>query len=107
MARMIQVRNGMIAKKIEIDQPSLTIGRSRKNTVCIKDEVVSGVHAEIFVEKNEKGENVYFIQDLQSTNGLYLNKNKITCKQLRHKDKVRIGRSVFTFLEYDTDAKSH
>jgi len=107
MARMVKIEHGMIRQQYRIDKDSLSIGRAKENNICIKDAVVSGHHAEIFVEKNEKGKKVYFIQDLKSTNGLYVNKHKITCKQLKHKDKLRIGRSMFIFIEFETVTKSH
>jgi len=105
VARMVEIKHGMIQQQFHIDQDSLSIGRARENNICIKDAVVSGHHAEIFVEKNEKGEKIYFIQDLKSTNGLYLNKHKISCKQLKHKDKLRIGYSNFVFIEFEKKLK--
>jgi len=107
MARMVQIKHGMIQQQYRIDKDTLSIGRARENNIRIKDAVVSGHHAEIFVEKNEKGEKVYFIQDLKSTNGLYLNKHKISCKQIKHKDRLRIGNSTFVFIEFDKKSKSH
>jgi len=105
MARMVKIKHGMIQQQYRIEQDNLSIGRARENNICIKDAVVSGHHAEIFVEKNEKGEKVYFIQDLKSTNGLYVNKHKISCKQLKHKDKLRIGHSHFIFIESEKLSK--
>ncbi len=107
MAKMVQIKHGMIRQQYPIDKDSLSIGRARDNHIRLKEAVVSGRHAEIFVEENEKGEKVYFIQDLKSTNGLYLNKQKISCKQLRHKDRLRIGHSTFVFIEFDKTSKSH
>ncbi len=98
MARIIQADEDQASIQFILDDDSIIIGRSKSSNIQLKDKVVSSKHAEIIIEKNEKGENVFFIQDLKSTNGSFVNKKKITCQQLRDKDRIRIGNSQFTFI---------
>jgi len=91
MARIIQADKDQTPRQFILDDDSIIIGRSKSSNIQLADSVVSGKHAEIIIEKNEKGEEVFFIQDLKSTNGCFVNKKKVSCKQLRDKDRIRIG----------------
>ena len=72
----------------------LTVGRKDDNSIVLSDQHVSGNHAKIIV-KND----LLFIEDLNSTNGTYLNGNKISGKmKLINKDEIKIGASVFKIL---------
>jgi len=61
---------------VRLDQPRLSLGRDDKNQIVIDEEGITGFHAEI---NNENGR--YFLVDLGSTNGSYINNKKITGKQ--------------------------
>jgi len=99
MARIIHTRGGVLANQYIIKESSVTIGRAPKNSIYINDSVISAQHAEIFIEQNEKGQNVFFLQDLKSKNGSYINKKKVECRQLRHKDRIQIGYELLTFFD--------
>ena len=72
----------------------LTIGRKDQNSIVLSDQHVSGNHAKIIVRNDS-----LFIEDLNSTNGTYLNKNKISGKmKLSDKDEIKIGTTVFKIL---------
>jgi hypothetical protein len=72
----------------------LTIGRKDDNSIVISDQHVSGNHAKIVVRNDS-----LFIEDLNSTNGTYLNAKKINVKmKLSNKDEIKIGNSVFKIL---------
>ena len=72
----------------------LTIGRKDDNSIVLADQHVSGNHAKIIVRNDS-----LFIEDLNSTNGTYLNGNKISGKmKLTNKDEIKIGTSVFKIL---------
>ena len=64
----------------------LAIGRAPDNDVCIPDQSVSQHHARVSVT----AEGAIFIEDLGSTNGTYVNGEKITRQMLRDGDKVLI-----------------
>ena len=72
----------------------LTVGRKSDNTIILSDQHVSSNHAKIVVRSNG-----LFIEDLNSTNGTYLNGSKIKGKvKLTNKDEIKIGTSVFKIL---------
>lgn len=72
----------------------LTIGRKDGNSIVLNEQHVSGEHAKILIKNNS-----LFIEDLNSTNGTYLNGTKINGKKkLSNKDEVKIGNVVFKIL---------
>lgn len=72
----------------------LTIGRKDGNSIVMADQHVSGNHAHILVRNNG-----LFLEDLNSTNGTYLNGNKLKGRaKLSNKDEVKIGSGVFKIL---------
>lgn len=71
----------------------LTIGRDTVNQVVFDDPFLSSRHARV-----EKRNSEYFIKDLQSCNGIYVNGVKVGEATLAHFDKINIGEIEFTFL---------
>ena len=53
---------------------------------------LSRQHARLF-----SGEGTWGIEDLNSTNGVYVNGHKISTIWLKHKDEVRLGSLAFSF----------
>ena len=100
MASIIQTIEGVVANKFVIESV-LRFGRSSDNQVQIDDLEVSTMHAQIICDVNNEGVPIYFLEDLGSTNGSFINEEKITKQQLHHKDNVRIGWNIFTFIDED------
>lgn len=72
----------------------ITIGRKEGNTIKLSDQYVSGNHAKIVVKNNE-----VLIEDLNSTNGIYINDEKVAeYSKLRSNDKIRIGSATFKVI---------
>lgn len=72
----------------------LTIGRKDNNSIVLGDHHVSGNHAKIIVRND-----TLYIEDLNSTNGTYLNGTKINGKvKLSNKDEIKIGTALFKIL---------
>lgn len=73
----------------------ISIGRSETNDVVIDDTMASREHAIIQKIKED-----YFIKDLNSTNGTYVNNQKVPKDKyikINSNDIIKIGRSELTF----------
>lgn len=72
----------------------LKIGRAPENDVCIRDQSISKHHARVFLTPA----GAVFVEDLGSTNGTYVNREKVVRHALWDGDKVHIGpRHVLKF----------
>jgi pSer/pThr/pTyr-binding forkhead associated (FHA) protein len=68
----------------------LVIGRSEKCQVKLGDTYCSQVHARIYAK-----DGAWFVEDLGSTNGTFLNRMKVTAPSpLSAGDEVRVGKTV-------------
>jgi pSer/pThr/pTyr-binding forkhead associated (FHA) protein len=114
MALIVQLHEGVAINKCPLDKPKLRIGRSPDCDIFIDDSVVSSEHA--VIEKVEspqaKESPEFFIQDMGSTNGTFLNGEKTTRQKLNHEDVLRVGWVTFKFIDEtkadpDQTAKIH
>ncbi len=73
-----------------------TIGRLNKNDIVIKDPYLSGSHAEFILE-----DGIYYIKDLGSKNGSYVNNVRIgsDAVPLDNGDKIQMGQLTFIFVQ--------
>ena len=75
----------------------ITLGRSSRNDIVIKDKFVSKNHLKI-IDDNQ----AYFIEDLGSANGTFLNGAKIEPNEvieLQNNDKIGVGFIQFIFVD--------
>ena len=73
-----------------------TIGRKSSNDIVIDNLAVSGNHARI-----ESVSRTFVIRDLDSTNGTFVNKKKVSLYNLRHGDVLLIGKHELIFDRSD------
>ncbi len=74
------------------DNEIITVGRNPKSDIHIDNLAVSNFHAVI-----KKVMSVYFIEDLKSTNGTFVNEKKIDKYELLDGDQVMIGKHSLIF----------
>lgn len=82
-----------IEESYSIDS-SITIGRSTRNDIVIKDPFISKKHVSI-----EKDRNEFFIEDLNSANGTFVNEEELLNPiRLENGDNIKIGQASFLFV---------
>ncbi|SCJ31964.1 Probable regulatory protein embR [uncultured Clostridium sp.] len=75
----------------------VTIGRMDDNSIILSEPFVSGHHARVYAKNN-----TLYIEDLKSTNGIYVNEEKVEGKiKLTAGDEIKIGSAIFTVLRAD------
>jgi pSer/pThr/pTyr-binding forkhead associated (FHA) protein len=86
MAKLVILNQGMIGRSFELNVERTTVGRVEDNTFQIADPSVSSHHAEIVL----KGADL-LIRDIGSTNGSFINGEKITEAVLQPGQILRFG----------------
>ena len=90
-------------KVFPLEQAEILFGRDLANDIAIGDPEVSRRHARFFSQEDD-----FFIEDLGSTNGTFLNGERISSpKQLRAGDVITFGENIVMVFEkssYDPDA---
>jgi hypothetical protein len=84
--------SGDVSPSFAIDKETVQIGRLADNDIMIPDSNVSRVHARV----SRRGDS-YFITDLKSTNGVFLNEERVMDAQLSNEDVVRLGSTRLIF----------
>jgi hypothetical protein len=94
MAKLVIKFGGRVLKEIPLDKPLITIGRRADNDVVIDNLAVSRYHARVVEDSG-----AFFIEDIGSTNGTYLNDMRVAKQRLRAGDQIRIGKHVLVYEE--------
>jgi pSer/pThr/pTyr-binding forkhead associated (FHA) protein len=86
MARLVLLSEGFTGRTYELKVDKTTVGRVSDNTFEIPEASVSSHHAEILLRGND-----VVIRDLDSTNGTFINGEKITEAVLKPGQTLRFG----------------
>jgi hypothetical protein len=87
MAKLILSMDGLVLKEIGLNKERTTIGRKPHNDIQIDNLAISGEHAVIVTILNDS-----FLEDLNSTNGTYVNGQPIKKHFLQNNDVVELGK---------------
>jgi len=94
MARLILSMNGQNMAEYNMTKERYTIGRLPDNDVRIDNPTVSGHHSLIINILNDS-----FLEDLNSTNGTYVNGKLIKKHALQHGDVVTVGKHQLRYID--------
>jgi len=96
MARLILSLDGQVMAEYNMNKERYTIGRLPDNDIRIDNPAVSGHHSLIINILNDS-----FLEDLNSTNGTYVNGKLIKKHALQHGDVITAGHHQLRFVEDD------
>jgi pSer/pThr/pTyr-binding forkhead associated (FHA) protein len=75
------------ARAYRIEKSSVLIGRGQDNDIVINHPSVSTRHARIFIGSDGK----FYIEDLKSSNGVFVNRERIKVSPLKNGDEILFG----------------
>lgn len=93
MPKMIVSIDGVVIKEVQLTKDRTTLGRRPYNDIVIDNLAVSGEHAVMQISGLD-----VFLEDLNSTNGTYVNGKAIKKQQLKNGDTVEIGKYKIKFV---------
>jgi pSer/pThr/pTyr-binding forkhead associated (FHA) protein len=93
MPKMIVSIDGVVIKEVQLTKDRTTLGRRPYNDIVIDNLAVSGEHAVMQMTGNE-----VHLEDLNSTNGTYINGKAAKKQLLSHNDTVEIGKYKIKFV---------
>ena len=96
MGKLVVSLDGVVIKEVQITKDKTTLGRRPYNDIVIDNLAISGEHAVLQMVGND-----VFIEDLNSTNGTYINGKAIKKQLLADNDTVEIGKYKIKFLLND------
>jgi pSer/pThr/pTyr-binding forkhead associated (FHA) protein len=98
MARLVLSLDGQVLAEYNMSKERYTVGRLPDNDIRIDNAAVSGHHALIINILNDS-----FLEDLNSTNGTYVNGKIIKKHALQHGDVLTVGHHALRFVESESD----
>ena len=94
-ARLVVKNGDLEGTSYELAASETLIGRNPTSDIALHDEGISREHAILLYDEVN---DVYGVEDLQSTNGTQVNGKRVRSATLTHGDEVRIGRTLFEFV---------
>jgi len=98
MARLVLSLDGQVLAEYNMQKERYTVGRLPDNDVRIDNPAVSGHHSLVINILNDS-----FLEDLNSTNGTYVNGKLVKKHALQHGDVITIGHHQLRFVDDDKE----
>ena len=92
MAKLVLKFEDRVLKEIPVGAGMVKIGRVPDNTIMIDNPAVSSHHARVFRDGDS-----FVLEDLQSTNGTFVNDNRVTRHNLSNGDVIAVGKHRLVF----------
>jgi len=83
-----------IGRRFELGTQEVSIGRADTCTICVNTDQVSRKHATV---QSILGK--YYLVDMRSTNGTFVNEQKVERAKLLDGDQIRVGKTVLKYTE--------
>src|SRR5882762_2144655 len=99
--RLAAIAGKLKGSVFPVSEEPVVIGRETTAGLCLADASVSRRHSKL-----EKNGDQFWISDLQSLNGTFVNDVPVKQRALQHGDRIRIGDTQFLFLVHEGDVSS-
>ena len=93
MPKMIVSIDGVVIKEVQLTKDRTTLGRRPYNDIVIDNLAVSGEHAVLQMTGNE-----VYLEDLNSSNGTYINGKAVKKQLLQNSDTIEIGKYKIKYI---------
>jgi len=93
-ARLEQTQGPGAPRAFDLSLHETIVGRSTSAHICVDSSLISRKHMSL-----SKAGDLFSANDLNSSNGMYLNGVKVYSAVLHEGDQLQIGDVVFTFIE--------
>jgi pSer/pThr/pTyr-binding forkhead associated (FHA) protein len=97
MAKLILSMDNLVLKEIPLNKERTTIGRKAHNDIQIDNLAISGEHAVIVTILNDS-----FLEDLNSTNGTFVNGQQVKKHFLQNNDVIELGKYRLKYVNEAT-----
>ena len=91
-ALVIRAGGGRVGESFAVDAERTTIGRRPDSAVFLDDVTVSRDHA-LLIRRGDQ----WYLDDMGSLNGTYVNRQRIESQRLEEGDEVQVGKYKLTF----------
>lgn len=99
MPKLVVAIDGVVLKEVALVKERTTLGRRPYNDIVIDNLAVSGEHAVLHMTGSEVQ-----VEDLNSTNGTYVNGRTVRRQALAHNDVIEVGKyKIRYFAQVDAD----
>lgn len=99
MSKVVVWLDGVVIKEVHLNKDRMTMGRRPYNDIVIDNLAISGEHAALL----RTGDDVS-IEDLNSTNGTYVNGKAVKRQVLVHNDTIEVGKYKIKFVSDEPSA---
>lgn len=93
MAKLIISQDGQVLRTVALNKERVSIGRHQHNDIVLEHPTVSGEHAVIATILDDS-----YLEDLNSTNGSFVNGHRVGRHFLRHQDQIRLAKYQIEFI---------
>ncbi len=91
---LVVIAGDGMGRSIDLGSSEVSIGRAEDCTVCVATDQVSRRHASV-----QRVLGRYYVIDLRSTNGTFVNETKVERAKLNDGDLIRVGKAVLKYTE--------
>ena len=99
MPKLLLKSETSVIEEIKLDKPGFTVGREPGNDIVLENTAVSEHHCKLY----EAG-GVWYVEDLNSATGIFVNSRKVIKAGLHNNDCVHIAKYTLTYMEDAPDA---